>query len=63
MGGPVKPWLTVTPVLILDALLRAERAELITPGSTWTFQFWYRDLAAGGAGFNLSNELSATFCP
>ena len=35
----------------------------ITPGSTWYFQFWYRDSAAGGAAFNLSNGLSATFCP
>ncbi len=31
------------------------------PGSTWKFQFWYRDPAAGGAGFNLSNGLSLTF--
>jgi len=35
----------------------------IDPGSTWKFQFWYRDPAAGGAGFNLSDGLSATFCP
>lgn len=35
----------------------------ITAGSTWNFQFLYRDSSAGGAGFNLSNGLSATFCP
>lgn len=35
----------------------------ILPGSTWNFQCWYRDPAAGGAGFNLSDALSATFCP
>lgn len=35
----------------------------IGPGSTWNFQFWYRDPAAGGAGFNLSDALRATFCP
>jgi hypothetical protein len=35
----------------------------ITPGSTWNFQFWYRNPAAGGAGFNLSNGLSIRFCP
>ncbi len=35
----------------------------IEPGSTWCFQFWYRDPAGGGAAFNLSNGLSATFCP
>ena len=27
------------------------------------YQFWYRDPAGGGAGFNLSDGLSATFCP
>ena len=38
-------------------------ASQITAGSTWHFQFWYRDTAGGGAGFNLSNGMSATFCP
>ncbi len=32
-------------------------------GSTWSFQFWYRDSAAQQAGFNLSNVLSVTFVP
>jgi hypothetical protein len=35
----------------------------ITMGSTWYFQFWYRDAAGGGAGFNLSDGLKVTFCP
>jgi hypothetical protein len=35
----------------------------ISVGETWYFQFWYRDQAAGGAGFNLSNALSVIFCP
>ncbi|MCE9595652.1 MAG: hypothetical protein K8S98_15800 [Planctomycetes bacterium] len=35
----------------------------ILPGSTWHFQFWYRDPQAGGAGFNLSDGLRADFCP
>ena len=30
---------------------------------TWSFQFWFRDAAAGGAGANLSNALRVTFCP
>jgi len=36
----------------------------ILPGSTWNFQFWYRDPAGpGGSGFNLTEGLSAQFCP
>ena len=35
----------------------------VTAGSTWNFQFWYRDPAAGGTGFNLSNGLSLSFVP
>ena len=35
-------------------------AGMITAGSTWNFQYWYRD---PGFGFNLSNALSVTFCP
>ena len=36
----------------------------ITAGSTWNFQLWYRDPAAGGAGSNLSNGLQVVFaCP
>ena len=35
----------------------------ITSGSTWNFQFWFRDPSAGGTGWNLSHGLGATFCP
>ena len=33
----------------------------IAPGETWNFQFWFRDSAAGGAGFDFSDGLSVTF--
>ncbi len=33
----------------------------ITAGSTWNFQLYYRDVAAGGAGFNLTDGLSIPF--
>ena len=33
----------------------------IQPGSTWNFQAWYRDQAAGGAGYNLSDALRLSF--
>ena len=35
----------------------------ITPGSTWYFQFWYRDPGMGAPGFNLSSALSIVFEP
>jgi hypothetical protein len=35
----------------------------IAAGSTWYFQFWYRDPLGGGVGFNLSDGLRASFCP
>jgi len=35
----------------------------ITAGSTWKFQSWFRDTAAGGAGFNLTDGLSVLFLP
>lgn len=35
----------------------------VTAGSTWHFQWWLRDPAAGGAGHNASSAVSVTFCP
>jgi len=32
-------------------------------GDTKFFQFWYRNPAGGGAGFNLSDSLAVPFCP
>jgi hypothetical protein len=49
--------------LALDMTDLGSPAAQITPGSTWNFQFWYRDTEAGPTAFNLSNGLSVTFCP
>lgn len=38
-------------------------ASMIPAGSVRNFQFWYRDPQLVGNGFNLSNGLSAQFCP
>jgi hypothetical protein len=38
-------------------------AGAFTAGSTWYFQYWYRDPQAGGANFNLTDALGGTFCP
>ncbi|HJP01444.1 MAG TPA: PQQ-dependent sugar dehydrogenase [Planctomycetota bacterium] len=36
---------------------------MISAGDTWKFQLWYRDPTGGASGFNLSDALSADFCP
>jgi hypothetical protein len=36
---------------------------MFQPGSSWNFQFWYRNPAAGGPGFNLSDGLHVDFAP
>ena len=38
-------------------------AGLLLPGTTWNFQFWYRDPGHLGTGFNLSDGLRIRFCP
>ena len=35
--------------------------SVITPGSVWNFQYWYRDQAAMPAPFNLSNGVRVSF--
>jgi len=37
--------------------------SLFTPGSTWNFQFWYRDPTALPGRANLSDGLHVTFAP
>ena len=51
-------------------LTRPREAANLTAGSTWSFQFLYRDPmgmggmgGAGGAGFNGSDGLMLSFCP
>ena len=72
LAPPVFRWL---PAVQIDPSSNASRAldftqppfssgpGAITPGSTWYFQLWYRDPVGGGAGYNLSNGLKATFHP
>ena len=71
IGGP--PVVRLLPVVTIDPSGAAMRAldftapplssgpgQVLT-GSTWRFQFWYRDTAGGGSGFNLPDGLEATF--
>jgi len=50
----------VLRALDLNAAPSDSGPGMITPGSTWSFQFWYRD---PGLGFNLSDGLSISFEP
>ncbi len=72
VGSPI---VRLTPPVLVDGVGYAQRAlDLSAPpfdsgpgaavvGTTRGFQFWYRDPAAGGAGFNLSDALQVTWCP
>ena len=50
----------LTPV---DYTGSAGAGGAITAGSTWNFQFTYRDTAGGGSQFNLSDAVSVDFLP
>jgi len=60
------------PVLMTDAFGDASysldlsdqglSSHIIEPANTWNFQFWFRDTAFGGNGFNFSDGLKVTFC-
>jgi len=45
------------------ALPQPPAAGAVTAGSSWRFQFWYRDPQGGPAGSNLSDALLGVFCP
>ncbi|MCB9916603.1 MAG: FG-GAP repeat protein [Planctomycetes bacterium] len=47
----------------LDITSPPEASGQITAGSTWYFQYWFRDPSGGGSNFNLSNGLKVPFCP
>jgi len=53
----------VSHALDLTAPPASSGPGAILPGSTWYFQFWYRDPAGAGTGFNLSDGLEVGFCP
>ena len=47
----------------VDFLSAAQPASIIAPGSTWNFQFVYRDPLGAAATFNTSDAMQITFCP
>ena len=48
---------------LLDFSSPPQATGLITAGSTWSFQLWYRDTGFGTSGYNFSSALEVTFCP
>jgi len=61
---PIQPVVAGGITLAVDYNnLPANPAAQISAGSTWNFQLWYRDPAAGGTTYNFSNGLNATFFP
>ena len=52
-----------TAVLPFDNTAPPTPGGQVGVGEQWNFQFVYRDLAGGGAFFNLTDGLSVTFCP
>ncbi|MCP3920415.1 MAG: sulfatase-like hydrolase/transferase [bacterium] len=47
----------------VDLTQPPQPAGRIEAGTTWHFQYWYRDPQAQGSDFNLSHGLTVTFCP
>lgn len=65
LGGPILrlPLVAATGgMLTYEVDLGEQRADgKLLPGSSWNFQAWFRDSAAGGARSNLSDGLQVTF--
>lgn len=65
MGGLYR----MTPQHLVDTTVQRAVSDapqeflLFQPASSWNFQFWYRNPAAGGSNFNLSNGLHVQFGP
>lgn len=62
------PFTRINPLVSADASGLATSPPvatwfLWTVGSTWNYQFWYRDPTAPGATFNLTDGLEVTFIP
>jgi len=47
----------------VDTTAPVQAATQISAGSTWCFQAWYMDPAAGGMGYNLSDAIQVVFSP
>ncbi len=48
--------------LPLDVTMPQSPAAMITAGSTWNFQLFYRDVVPAGSGLNFSDAITVRFC-
>jgi formylglycine-generating enzyme required for sulfatase activity len=63
LGPPVPSGTVGVMSKAVDFTAMTQPAGVITLGSTWNFQCWYRDPAAGGSTFNLSDGYRIVFAP
>jgi len=71
VGGPAGSVVRIFPFTAMDGASTMTSPidntnpvhSQISAGSTLNFQAWFRDPAAGGTGFNLSDGLAVTFTP
>ena len=54
---------TASTILDISSAPFTSGPAAATPGNTANFQFWYRDPAFGGAGFNTTFGLEVVWCP
>ena len=54
----------LAPVIVVHSQAESPNDfAALLPGSSWNFQFWYRDPTASGQVFNLSDALHVDFAP
>lgn len=64
LGPPIMTTPSGAASFSLDAnAIAAPAPGSFETGDTYNFQLWYRDSTGAGAGFNLTDGLSVTFCP
>jgi hypothetical protein len=67
VGGPISrlPLVNIssTGAVGFPVDLTLQPFHSLVPGDVREFEFWYRDPAAGGAGYNGSDALEIRFCP
>jgi hypothetical protein len=52
-----------TATEVIDFQSSLPKFQALTPGSTWVFQYLYRDPAFSGAAYNTSDAVALVFCP